>query len=185
MVVVASCVQKILNDKKELKSQILKCFTVLMLCVSLILFGLPAIKSTIQATSASDKTNVNSGIMASFYLTQKVLSDWSLSLCISGIFLTAVSAVLKNADKDGASLITDIVAVVFQIIALILMYVGVSEFFGGYGYYYGLSDAYYHWVTVSVGYIVGICVSAVALVLNTVHVVKKRKTAESDKLLGK
>lgn len=184
-VVVASCVQKILNDKKELKSQILKCFTLLMLCVSLILFGLPAIKSTIQATSASDKVNVNSGIMASFYLTQRVLSDWSLSLCIAGIFLTAVSAVLKNADKDGASLITDIVAVAFQIIALILMYVGVSETFGGYDYYYGLSDAYYHWVTVSAGYIVGICVSAVALVLNTVHVVTKRKTAESDKLLGK
>lgn len=141
-----SCVSAYRRDKKGLCLEIMKGLVTAVLAVSVISFGFPAV----------DEMKV--GIFA----VCREMSDWStilIAICfLAGLFITAVSGIMKAFLKDKTSVALACVGLFLQM----AVYGGVVALFYG--------------AEIIPDYIIGMTISFIGVVLNIVHTVLKKKS---------
>lgn len=141
-----SCVSAYRKDKKGLCLEIMKGLVTAVLAVSVISFGLPAV----------DEMKI--GIFA----VCREMSSWStilIAICfLAGLFITAVSGIMKAFLKDKTSVALACVGLFLQIAV------------------YGGVVALCYGAKIIPDYIIGMAVSLIGCILNIVHISLKRKT---------
>lgn len=141
-----SCVSVCRENKKGLRTEIMKGLVTAVLAVSVISFGFPAV----------DEMKV--GIFA----VCREMSGWSTILIVicflAGLFITAVSGVMKAFLKDKTSVALACVGLFLQM----AVYGGVVALFYG--------------AEIIPDYIIGMAISFIGVVLNIVHTVLNKKS---------